>query len=591
MRARQSRFRPFTVSGRKTIAAIMLAFTVYTAMSLVLSSRTATRSTHQADVLQIAARQRTLTERYTADVLLGLAGLPSAAVPIAHDLQQSGAALLHGGVAPGVAGDDDDVRIPALTGGLARLQLRQELSLIHDLVATGSELLAGEAQPFAPTAHEHLPQTMPPLKRLTILTGITSNVALNVEHSIGGATDRNISTLVSLQRLLAGVGIIVFGLLSWALVTITRRRTAHFQSLVTSTTDLVLVFSDGHCKYASNSVLRMLGCSEADVLDGGIFDFVERDDKPGLLEVLQTGSVAKVEFRLQDSQHDLRALEANVTDLRADRDVRGIVLNARDVTERNRVEAERERLLEQELQANEKLREIDGLKDEFVALVSHEVRTPLTSILGYLELLSEQDLTEEQRSYTDVIGRNSHRLVRLTSDLLFIAQIDDGQLTVDQDRIDLGTTIAQALTAAAPAATTANIELVGDESMSLPLAGDEGRLAQLLDNLISNAIKFTPSGGKVEVAAGTSPDGVWIEVRDSGIGIGESDQERLFNKFFRTGAATKASIQGTGLGLAISKAIVEAHGGSIRVESVEGEGTTFRVELPSVRSGVHLVAS
>ena len=139
MRARQTRFRPFTVSGRKTIAAIMLAFALYTALSLVLSSGTATRSTHQADVLQIAARQRTLTERYTADVLLGLTGLPSAAVPIAHDLEQSGKALLNGGVAPGVEGDDDDVRIPALTGTLARLQLHQELHLIHDLVATGNE--------------------------------------------------------------------------------------------------------------------------------------------------------------------------------------------------------------------------------------------------------------------------------------------------------------------------------------------------------------------------------------------------------------------------------------------------------------------
>jgi signal transduction histidine kinase len=215
----------------------------------------------------------------------------------------------------------------------------------------------------------------------------------------------------------------------------------------------------------------------------------------------------------------------------------------------------------------------------------------LTSILGYLELLSDQELTEEQRSYTDIIGRNSDRLVRLTSDLLLIAQIDDGQLTVERDDLDLGTTIAQALTAAAPAAATANVELVGDESMSLPIAGDEGRLAQLLDNLISNAVKFTPPGGTVEVAAGTSSDGVWIEVRDTGIGIDESDQERLFNKFFRTGAATKASIQGTGLGLAISKAIVEAHGGSIQVESAEGEGTTFRVELPSVRSGLHLVAT
>ena len=586
MRARQTRFRPFTVSGRKTIATIMLAFTLYTALSLVLSSGTATRSTHQADVLQIAARQRTLTERYTADVLLGLAGLPSAAVPIAHDLEQSGKALLNGGVAPGVEGDEDDVRIPALTGTLERLQLRQELHLIHDLVATGSALLAGKARPLTLTAHEHLPATMPPLQRLTILTGITSNVALNVEHSIGAATDRNISTLVSLQRLLAGIGLIVFGILSWALVTSTRRRSAHFQSLVTSTTDLVLVFSDGQCRYASNSVLRMLDSTEADILGDGIFDFVQPEDRPALLDVLRTGSVAKIEFRLRGLE-----LEANVTDLRDDRDVRGIVLNARDVTERNRHEAEREHLLEQERLANDRLRELDRLKDEFVAVVSHEVRTPLTSILGYLELLSEQELTEDQRLYTDIIGRNSDRLLRLTSDLLFIAQIDDGRLVVEEASVDLGEMIAQALAAAAPTAKAGDVELVGGETMSLPIMGDASRLAQLLDNLISNAVKFTPAGGSVEISAGSSSNGVWVEVRDTGIGIDESDLELLFTRFFRTGAATKASIQGTGLGLAISKAIVDAHEGSIRATSAAGAGTTLRVELPLARRGLERIAS
>jgi PAS domain S-box-containing protein len=415
---------------------------------------------------------------------------------------------------------------------------------------------------------------------LTVLTGLTSNVSLNVVRSIGDASDRNVSTLVSLQRLLAGLGLGVFGLLSWALVTSTRRRSAHFRSLVTSTTDLVFTFSDEHCRYASNSVLRMIGSTEAEILGEGLLEFVHPEDRASLREVLRTGHPDTVEFRLPDAERGWRSLEANVTDLREDRQVRGIVLNARDVTERNRIEAERELLLEQEQRANERLREADRLKDGFVALVSHEVRTPLTSILGYLELLSEQELSEEQRSYTDIIGRNSDRLLRLINDLLFIAQIEDGQLTVEHDRVDLGVIIAESLTAAAPTARGGNVELVGDETMSLPITGDGGRLAQLLDNLISNAVKFTPAGGKVEVAAGSSSDAVWIEVRDTGIGIATDDQERLFNKFFRTRAATRASIQGTGLGLAISKAIVQAHGGSIHVESVEGEGTTFRVDLP-----------
>jgi PAS domain S-box-containing protein len=577
--------RPFASSGRRTVAAIMLVFTLYTGLSLLLSAGTATRSENKARVLVVAARQRTLTERYANEVLLARDGAPSDADVIAFTLTRSARSLLDGGTVPEVAGDDDGVRLGPLTGHLARLQLRQEQSLIHDLVATGKAFIAGSSLPVLLTAHEHLPRTMSRLRQLTVLTGLTSNVSLNVVRSIGNASDKNVSTLVSLQRLLAGIGLVVFAVLSWALVASTRRRSAHFRSLVASTTDLILAFSEGRCTYASNSVLRLLSRSEAEVLGDGIVGYVHEDDQPLFADALRTSTASSVVFRLPDASRGWRILEANVTDLRDDRHVRGIVLNARDVTERNRIEAERERLLEQELEANERLRELDRLKDGFVALVSHEVRTPLTSIRGYLELLSEQDLSNEQRTYTTIIERNSERLLRLINDLLFIAQIEDSQLTVEHDRIDLGAIIGQSLAAAAPTAVAGGVRLIGDEHLTLPVTGDAGRLAQLLDNLISNAVKFTPAGGTVEIEAGPSHEGVWIEVRDTGIGIDEIDQERLFNKFFRTHAATKASIQGTGLGLAISKAIVHAHGGSIRVESAEGAGTTFRVELPVAMRG------
>jgi PAS domain S-box-containing protein len=581
MSAPRTHFRPFSTNGRWTIAAIMLVFALYSGLSLLLSERTTTGSEHKASVLEVAARQRTLTERYAKEVLLSMAGAPSASRPIAHDLKQSAAALLDGGMAPGVAGDDDELRLAPLRGSVVRNQLRQEQNLINDLVATGNGLLAGRTTPVRLTAHERLPAGSSPLTRLTILTALTSNVSLNVARSIADGSDKNVSKVIFIERLLAGLGLVIFGLLSWLLVVSTRRRSAHFRSVVASTTDLVLVFSGELCRYASSSVLRMTDATEASLLGEGIVAHVHQDDQAVLREVLRTGTPATIEFRLRDVERGWRALEANVSDLREDRHVRGIVLNARDVTERNRIEAERESLLEQELQANERLRELDRLKDGFVALVSHEVRTPLTSILGYLELLSEQELTEEQRLYTNIIDRNSTRLLRLINDLLFIAQIEDGQLTVEHDHVDLGAIIAEALDAAAPIAKSGDVELIGDRAMSLAMTGDGGRLAQLIDNLISNAVKFTPAGGKVEVVAGTTTSSVWLEVRDTGIGISADDQERLFNKFFRTRVATKASIQGTGLGLAISKAIVQAHGGTIGVESAEDAGTTFRVELPA----------
>jgi len=580
MLGQRNRFRPFEVSGRRTIAAIMLAFGLYTALSLVLAARTVHGSRNGAVVLEVAARQRTLTERYAKEVLIARTGEPSAAETVADALERSAAVMLNGGTAPSVPGDDDEARLAPVRGTIVRRQLVQEQRLIHDLVATGQAVLAHHDEPVRLTAHEHLPRTFSPLQRLTVLTGLTSNVSLNVVRSIGDGNDRSIANLTSLERLLAALSLAVFGLLTWALVSSTRRRSAHFRSLVTSTTDLVLAFTDDRCRYASGSVVRMLGCDEAAVLGEGIIDFVHPGDRAAVLETLRLGSPSTLAFRLPDVERGWRELEANVTDLRDDRHVRGIVLNARDVTERNRAGAERERLLEQERLANERLRQLDRLKDEFVALVSHEVRTPLTSICGYLELLSEEQLTGEQREYTEIIERNAERLLRLINDLLFIAQIENGQLTVEHDDLDLGPLIAQALTAAAPTARAGSVELTGDESVSLRITGDAGRLAQLLDNLISNAIKFTPAGGSVEVAAGRSSDGVWVEVRDTGIGISAEDQERLFNKFFRTRAATRSSIQGTGLGLAISKAIVQAHGGSIRVTSAEDEGTTFRVDLP-----------
>jgi signal transduction histidine kinase len=256
------------------------------------------------------------------------------------------------------------------------------------------------------------------------------------------------------------------------------------------------------------------------------------------------------------------------------------VLNARDVTERNRAEAERESLFAQEKLANERLRELDTLKDEFVALASHELRTPLTSINGYLELLLEGPLTDDQRSFGDIISRNTQRLLVLINDLLFIAAIEAGQLTVEHDQVELSLIVEQAVSAALPAAQGAQVDLRCDQLPLLTLTGDASRLGQLLDNLISNAIKFTPAGGRVDVVLGGDRSHAWLEVRDTGIGISKADQEQLFNKFFRTKEATQAGIQGTGLGLVISKAIVQAHGGTIQVQSDQEAGTVFRVELP-----------
>jgi signal transduction histidine kinase len=229
---------------------------------------------------------------------------------------------------------------------------------------------------------------------------------------------------------------------------------------------------------------------------------------------------------------------------------------------------------------NQQLLELDSLKDEFVSNVSHELRTPLTSISGYVELMLEDEPDEERRSYLGIVDRNAERLLGLVSDLLFSARLQGGKLELERTSVDLHRLVRQAVESARPRAEAAGVEL-SVSAVDVPtVSGEEARLAQLLDNLVSNAIKFTPSGGRVSVRLSPGENLICLEVSDTGIGITEQERERLFERFFRSQNVLERQIQGTGLGLYISKAIVEAHGGRIGVDSTEGEGTTFAVELP-----------
>jgi signal transduction histidine kinase len=231
---------------------------------------------------------------------------------------------------------------------------------------------------------------------------------------------------------------------------------------------------------------------------------------------------------------------------------------------------------------NERLREVDGLKDDLIALVSHELRTPLTSIVGYLELVQEDEdeLKEEHRGHLEVVQRNAHRLLGLVSDLLFAAQVQAGRVTLEKDLVSIPELLDQAVAAAVPAAADRHIDVSVHARDEADVIGDKLRLAQVLDNLLSNALKFTPTNGSVRISVIAREDTVLIEVEDSGIGISAADQKKLFSRFFRTEAAIRKAIKGTGLGLSIVKAIVEGHGGEITVESAESKGATFRVVLP-----------
>jgi signal transduction histidine kinase/CHASE3 domain sensor protein len=228
-------------------------------------------------------------------------------------------------------------------------------------------------------------------------------------------------------------------------------------------------------------------------------------------------------------------------------------------------------------------RQAERMKDEFFALVSHELRTPLTSIVGYLELVLDDDvgaLHPEHRRHLGVVERNAGRLLRLVGDLLFVAQVEAGKLSLDPGLVDLGQLVRESVEAARPRAEEASIVLAADVDPVPTCPGDADRIGQVLDNLIVNALKFTDEEGRVTVTLRIRGASAVLEVTDTGLGIPAAEQEHLFDRFFRATSATARAIPGVGLGLTIVKAIVEAHDGQVSVQSEEGTGTSFRVELP-----------
>ncbi|PPF77747.1 PAS domain-containing sensor histidine kinase [Pseudoclavibacter sp. Z016] len=228
--------------------------------------------------------------------------------------------------------------------------------------------------------------------------------------------------------------------------------------------------------------------------------------------------------------------------------------------------------------------EASRLKDEFVGTISHELRTPLSSILGYLELARDEEsgpLNDEQRHYLDVAERNAQRLLSLVGDLLFVAQVDAGKVPMEFSPVRLGEVVRLSLETALPTAAQASVELVGDAGgEDVVLSGDAMRLGQAIDNLISNAVKFTPEGGVVRVGVRRDGNEVVVYVSDTGMGIPEEEMHRLFTKFFRATTATKQAVPGVGLGLNITLAIVKAHRGRLEASSTVGSGTTFEMHLP-----------
>jgi signal transduction histidine kinase len=235
----------------------------------------------------------------------------------------------------------------------------------------------------------------------------------------------------------------------------------------------------------------------------------------------------------------------------------------------------------------ESLRQITRLKDEFLGQVSHELRTPLTIIHGYSELMVDGLLTDEStvRQSADEIHTSSALMLRLVDDLLDTSRLDAGRIELKTDHVDLAGWLARVANAFGQANPSHRV--VAELPTRLPIVNaDIDRLGQVMNNLLSNATRYSEAGTEIRLGAASVGEYVEVRVSDQGMGIAAEDCERIFEKFYRGKRGATLAVRGTGLGLAVARQLVEAHAGSIGVISTPGEGSTFWVRLPvaSVRA-------
>jgi PAS domain S-box-containing protein len=349
----------------------------------------------------------------------------------------------------------------------------------------------------------------------------------------------------------------------------TRRRLA---SIVEFSNDAIITVSLDATITTWNPAAERLSGFSADEAIGKPISILAPPDAPNqmpeLLDRMRGGEeISTFEVRRMGKdgrQGDLLVTLSPV--LGVDGKVAGASMIARDITEQKRAQEE-----------------IERAKEEFFGSVSHELRTPLTSIIAYTELLNDfelEKLSDQGRKALEVIDRNAQRELRLVGDMLLVTRIQEGGFSLQLDTVELRLVVEDAVDAARRPAESAGLELRLDAEDVPDLEGDPHRLAQAVDNLLSNSIKFTPSGGRIAVRLLRRGDAAVIEVEDSGIGIAKEEQGRLFDRLYRASSAFQHQIQGVGIGLSIVKAIAEAHGGSVSVESEEGKGTTFVLEIP-----------
>jgi PAS domain S-box-containing protein len=360
-------------------------------------------------------------------------------------------------------------------------------------------------------------------------------------------------------------------------ITELKKAREELEGVFTLSIDMICIAGyDGYFKRLNPAWEKTLGYSTEELMARPYSELVHPEDREATLQRAENfktnGNIVAFTNRYLCKDGSYKWLMWNATPFAEQRRIYAV---ARDITEFKQMQ-------EGLLLAKEEAERSNKFKDQFLSTMSHELRTPLNAVMGFSDMLSEErygPLNDRQRRYVTHINTGGRHLLRLINDILDLSKIEAGRLQLAIESVPIKSSFAEVFDCLRPLSDKKSQTLVVQSLLNLCVRADATRLRQVLMNLVGNAIKFTPEGGKIELAAQQLGEVVRVEVRDSGPGIPEDEQQRIFEAFHRLQQSDKTS-EGTGLGLAITRRLVELHGGRLGLESIPGSGSCFYFTLP-----------
>jgi PAS domain S-box-containing protein len=378
-----------------------------------------------------------------------------------------------------------------------------------------------------------------------------------------------------------------------ATIDITRRKKAYdalmnsegqLRSLLDTIPDLIwLKNTDGVYLSCNAKFERLYGAKEAEIIGKNDYDFIDkeladfftRNDRKAIENGKSTTNEERVTYADDGHEEYLETVKSPMYD--SSGKLIGVLGVGRDITERKHAE---DILLHAKMDAETANR----IKSEFLANMSHELRTPLNSIFGFSQLLNERvqgELNEKQASYVSNIMKSSKHLIELINDILDLSKVEAGKMKLEREEFNIADLVEDTVSSMKPLAKNKNTDLITDFMiLDSEIYADRKKIKDILYNLLSNAVKFTPENGRVSIKVNCDNETLDIEVSDTGIGISEMDQKKIFEPFRQVNSFMTREFEGTGLGLAIVKRYVELHSGTLSLKSEPGKGSTFSFDIP-----------